>query len=269
MEIINFITALIFLFLTFSLFTSWILAFITQRLNLKGKFLEKKLSEALNSHSTDWLKLVFKNPLLKSILRKDRAPSEVDPALFAQAVVNTVNADQEKTAENEGLPNLINALGSDLTPEETKKAVEDWFNTFNKRITYWYKDQTRKYLIVIGFVVACVFNVDMVEIGQTLWTDQKLSASIAFTAEEFVKNHDADDAKAQAAAKEILFDFQQSKLLPIGWHPTDQGCFCIPKDINIMSKLFGFILSAFVVTLGAPFWFDALKKVLSLKSSKK
>jgi hypothetical protein len=267
MQILNFVIALIFMFLLFSLFTSWIMEFITQQLNLKGKFLQKKLTEVFNDNHTDWVKLVFNNPLLKSLTRQGREPSQVDPELFSQAVSQVIQS--HSASESEGLPKLLSVIGSSLTPEDNKKAVLNWFEAFNKRVTYWYKETTRKYLFFIGLGIAIMFNVDMIEISQTLWKNPELSEKVAFAAEEFEENQEADDPEATAAAKTIIDDYKKSKLFPIGWPKTEEGWFCIPQDTNFVSKFFGFILSAFVVTLGAPFWFEALRKVLSLKPSKK
>jgi hypothetical protein len=269
MQILNFVIALIFMFLLFSLFTSWILEFITQQFNLKGKFFQKKLEAVFNDSDTDWLKKVFNNPLLTSITRHGRAPSQVEPELFAKAVTDVATSYKGDASEKGGLPTLLKAMGENITPEETKQVLLNWFDAFNKRVKFWYKEFTRKYLFFIGLALAIIFNVDMVEIAQTLWKYPKVSENMAFTAEEFLKNHNADDPEAQAAAKSILFDYQQSKLLPIGWPKIKEGFFCISKDTNFALKFLGFILSAFVVTLGAPFWFEALQKVLSLRGGKK
>jgi hypothetical protein len=49
------------------------------------------------------------------------------------------------------------------------------------------------------------------------------------------------------------FTFDQ---LPLGWgHP-------VPRDVvGWLGKLIGWVLSAVAISLGAPFWFDLLKKI--------
>ena len=55
--------------------------------------------------------------------------------------------------------------------------------------------------------------------------------------------------------------------LPIGWDKskcttTDKGCNCVSSSITwcLFYKIIGFIISALAASLGAPFWFDLLKK---------
>ena len=55
--------------------------------------------------------------------------------------------------------------------------------------------------------------------------------------------------------------------LPIGWDKskctnTDKGCNCVSSKITwcLFYKIIGFIISALAASLGAPFWFDLLKK---------
>ncbi len=60
--------------------------------------------------------------------------------------------------------------GADLNTFRSK--LEDWFNDTMDRATGWYKKYTRMVLLIIGLVVAYVFNVDSIAIHRILSTNK-------------------------------------------------------------------------------------------------
>lgn len=81
------------------------------------------------------------------------------------------------------------------------------------------------------------------------------------------------EAPGYAAAMEELDGLQ----LPIGWQGylrPKSGLVAEPQVtawrqrlLDLLSYIPGWLMTAFAATLGAPFWFDLLKKVLMLRSS--
>jgi hypothetical protein len=55
--------------------------------------------------------------------------------------------------------------------------------------------------------------------------------------------------------------------IPIGW--TSQGTAVEPNRDNVVEHAFGWLLTALAATLGAPFWFDMLNRVVSIRASGK
>jgi hypothetical protein len=52
--------------------------------------------------------------------------------------------------------------------------------------------------------------------------------------------------------------------IPVGWTRDDLR---ISKFRDIIKKIGGLLLTAFAVSMGAPFWFDVLSKLSNLRSS--
>ncbi|MEM7538716.1 MAG: hypothetical protein AAF639_41525 [Chloroflexota bacterium] len=52
---------------------------------------------------------------------------------------------------------------------------------------------------------------------------------------------------------------------PIGWHVADfpQGAW----EFFIFSKILGILVSTIAISLGAPFWFDLLNRLVNLRMS--
>ncbi|HEY5392761.1 MAG TPA: hypothetical protein VIJ57_11630, partial [Hanamia sp.] len=68
------------------------------------------------------------------------------------------------------LKSLWQDSGADLNTFRTK--LEDWFNDTMDRATGWYKKYTRVVLLIIGLIVAFVFNVDTIAIHTILSTNK-------------------------------------------------------------------------------------------------
>jgi len=53
--------------------------------------------------------------------------------------------------------------------------------------------------------------------------------------------------------------------LPIGWNPAPPV-----NDVpNVLVLILGWLVTAFAATLGAPFWFDVLNKIMVIRSTVK
>jgi hypothetical protein len=64
-------------------------------------------------------------------------------------------------------------------------------------------------------------------------------------------------------------------VLPIGWTEESWGAFSDKLGLGgaqtdpfaLIRTLVGWLITAFAVTLGAPFWFDLLKSFVNIRSS--
>ena len=72
-----------------------------------------------------------------------------------------------------------------------------------------------------------------------------------------------DEAKAKAEALENVLGALSVSQLPIGWHHT------VPKGDDLVFNILGILITACAVSLGAPFWFDTLNKIIVVRSTVK
>lgn len=178
--------------------------------------------------------------------------------------------------------------------EKFTKLVEQWFDDTMERATGWFKKKTQLILFIIGFSFAIVFNIDSISIAGKLGKDPKLAAQIADNAGVFIQNNKElinqlgaasetmakDSLEAFAKRNKELLDMstklfnenitESNKLLGLGWTKTSKN----GEEFNFESNfhwwsIFGWLISALAISLGAPFWFDLLNKLMQLRSSKK
>jgi len=193
---------------------------------------------------------------------------------------------------------LLDEARHDL--EKFEESVETWFNNSMERLSGWYKRKSQLVNVILAVVVAVAANADSISIAKSLSSDPALRASVAAEAQEFAKTHaddlvppqtppaDSESAKADPEAakkaaqeratqvKKQLDDYRQQiqKLgVPIGWTERKPGVEDPrnpPEDVGgWIKKILGLLLTAIAVSLGAPFWFDMLNKVINIRSAGK
>jgi len=179
-------------------------------------------------------------------------------------------ADDPKTAKV-GVPlmSMITMAGNDAL--KLQKSVEDWFNSGMDRVSGHYKFTTQRLLLIIGLVIAITLNADTIHIIRQLSNDSTLRQTLVASA---TAAKAPTPATGQPAADQAAFQQQitsatnafanvQSLGLPLGWSAEDE-----PKEISeYLSMILGWLLTAFAISLGAPFWFDTLNKIMVIRST--
>jgi hypothetical protein len=196
------------------------------------------------------------------------------------------NAKGEDLAIGHALQPMVEGAAS---LDEALANVEQWFESSAARIGGWYKARTQKMLFFIGFGIAITFNVDTIQIASTLAQSEGLRAAITATAERLTAEGLPQQGQADAAKAELV------KLaaagLPIGYScvgtptraPTSDAplraltftalkekCWSEASQYGLgfwVVKLAGWLLTALATMLGAPFWFDAIGRVVSLRGA--
>ncbi|MCI0440903.1 MAG: hypothetical protein L0177_17490 [Chloroflexi bacterium] len=147
-----------------------------------------------------------------------------------------------------------------------RASVESWFDEAMDRVSGWYKRQAQ--LIVFGVALAVVvfLNADTIAISNALSRDDALRAAAVAAAERRAEQGvDAIGDSIESIRTEL-----DSLNLPIGWVRSTEGVVDpreVPGDFRgWLFKLFGFLITAFAVSLGAPFWFDALSRLVNIRS---
>ena len=138
-----------------------------------------------------------------------------------------------------------------------RASVERSFDEVMDRASGWYKRRVQVILFVIAVVLAAVINADSFAIGQRLWKDEALRTAVVAKAGQTANCPNAATPVQRAAA---CVDEVKNIGLPLGWSGA-------PSGWGIPGKIIGLLITAFALTLGAPFWFDLLGKVARLRGS--
>jgi hypothetical protein len=157
--------------------------------------------------------------------------------------------------------------------------IEAWYNSAMERVSGWYKRYTQYMLFAIGLASAVILNIDTLAITHSLIHDKSRRDVILTAAQGDLANTNGPSTKGDVAR---YLEQLQSVTFPIGWQvcepvgtPLDT---CDPSRAlsdtpgqwrTHLTHLPGWLLTAFAVTLGAPFWFDVLNKFMVIRSTVK
>jgi len=149
-----------------------------------------------------------------------------------------------------------------------RATIEHSFDEVMDRVSGWYKRRVQLILFVLAIGLVAAINADSFAIGQRLWKDDALRAATVAQATRAVNAGQAvcvRETKGQgpAATAAACVSRVEQLSLPFGWsHATSPHSFR-----SGLGKVGGLLVTAFALTLGAPFWFDLLGKVANLRGS--
>lgn len=131
----------------------------------------------------------------------------------------------------------------------------DWFDNTMDRTKGWYKKKIARITFLVGLVIAISFNVDSIYIVETL-QENTADRQALVTAIEDEKTDNIDDLKEDLAK-------HQTKI---------NSVIALADRTNVKygpwyKYWLGWLLTAIAISLGAPFWFDLLNKLVKLKTS--
>jgi hypothetical protein len=265
--------AIVFIYLLVSLVVSAINELIAALLKSRAKNLVKGIQALLQDQSQNgWVARLYEHPLIETLSTPNSKPSYIPSRTFALALLDLIapaTTDGVRTLADlkTGMANLPEPLQRTLTTlleesqhdvERLKTQIEIWFNNGMDRASGWYKRKTQWIQFFLGLGLVICLNVDSVHIGRTLFAiNSPLRASLVESAKSFVAQPGGTNRSIKDAVEAI-----STVSLPIGWSE-------FPKRDQLPIIFLGWLITAFAVSLGAPFWFDLLNKFVNVRASGK
>ncbi len=296
---------LVFVYLLLSLIVTAGTELIASWLNWRADNLRKGLQRLLNPTLAQEL---YDHPLIKNLSKSGRWPSYIPAGTFALALVDVIanlNPGDLQPAKDLGSlisnvpdPDVRRVLG--LLAEEAgqdgqrlKENIENWFNSSMDRVAGWYKRKTQVVNMILAIVLTVAVNADSILIVRSLSNDSALRAALVTQAQELARGTPVQPETGQpgtgtkAAVDELEKRFNKLSGLgvPLGWTdgPGDSfrqwpGWLAKNTDTTAWAAMWwptaryhflGWVLTALAASLGAPFWFDMLNKIITVRSTGK
>ena len=169
------------------------------------------------------------------------------------------------------LPGPLRALLNDSIITDTnkaKKAIANWFDRGMERSSGWYKRRTQQVIILVALGVTLALNVDSFRIAKALMQNATLRESIVASYSNTAKIP-VPGTEGTPIARALQIERDLAELpLPIGWAvwPSEKGYTTVTA---IGASVPGWLVTAMAASLGAPFWFDLLNKLVNLRMAGK
>jgi hypothetical protein len=233
--------------------------------------------------SSPLVKKLYDHPLIRNLVQKGfgKLPSYIPSKTFAIAfldvlqgetsVSTAIGADKALAGAKDLVGKLDEKLHANLKKTLTlliadaeryeqdvdkraiklSEGIEAWFNDRMARAAGWYKRKAQCWSIGLAILVSGLSNASSINVAWRLWTDGSMRAAVVSSAQQY---HDG-------AAADLLHSH-----IPIGWSggfwAAMGGDWC-----HALLTILGWLATAFAVSLGSGFWFDALGRLIQLRGA--
>jgi hypothetical protein len=219
----------------------------------------------------------------------DQKPSYITPRDFALAIHDL--AERNELPDGKAKEALVALSRNSSAPPIPQ--LEAWFDNAMDRVTGRYKRHAQAWIRLLAVMIVIATNADTFDIARRLWKDPTLRAAVVQEAKvrsekprprANIDYTDADVVISEEPAeigetgksggfKNPLSE-RENELLGqlIGWqaevYDANAG---LPFAMWVLGRFeahwLGWLLTAVAVSLGAPFWFDMLNKLMNIRSA--
>lgn len=287
-QIIDVAIGLALAFMIVSVLVSAVQEFLAGFLDTRSKQLAKGIkcllfgdTDPKTDAEKNFITDLFKHPLLYNLSKGELLPSYLPAENFAKAIVETSAKQLQDAGRSIKVArDLVEAVNASparkfLTPlmleagediEHFRVQLETQYDHQMDRVSGWYKRYVQWYMLLYGFLIAAFLNVDALQLTHRLWADPVVRAAVVSSATSLPK-----ESKPDALTIERDLSKLNISTLPIGWPAawwnvqSSSDPFCALW--GIAKSLIGWLITALAASLGAPFWFDAVGKLVRLRGA--
>lgn len=258
-----------FVYLLLATLCSTVNEWIAAALNARASNLKKAIAGLLNDQKVqdgrDFLQVFYAHPIITGLMKDHEHPAYIPANLFAGCVMDIATAGVQGSITFADLESGIKALpeGDVRTAllaviqnaqgnlGKAQQNIENWFDSAMDRASGWYRRTTQVWTVLIATTLTVMINADTLNIVRHLWVDPTVRAAIVAS---------ANAANTTAAGAGQVPQLGQL----VGW----TGQTLKSSDLGIwIVRIVGWIVTIIAVSIGAPFWFDVLNKVVNLRSA--
>lgn len=157
---------------------------------------------------------------------------------------------------------MLAEAGNDYT--RLRGRIEHWYDQTMDRARGWYKGWATLIITCWAILVCVLANADTVAIVRALSADREAREQVASVAVELARRPEPGVPPGEQPARiGTAMDALSRTGLPLGWQMPSKTW--TPSLFDIVTKLVGLALSVAAVSLGAPFWFDILNKLVNIR----
>lgn len=234
----------------------------------------------------------YNHPLIKTLYEDGTRPSYIPSKTFARALIDMFAPAQgngTRTVQDfaNGVKSSLKAYSdlrqnllilvdeSENNMEKLTANLEAWFNNAMDRISAWYKNKSQAVLLILALLFSVIMNADSIQIARSLYNDNALRSAMVAQAQEYAKKpavpatpKEGEAGSVKSRTEELATNLGEIKKLgiKIGWDNESMAEWRSTWRTEWPFKLAGLLLTALAVSLGAPFWFDTLNKLVSIRA---
>jgi hypothetical protein len=278
------ILGLVFVFYATAVVCSGAVEMLANWTKKRAKYLLRGLRELLDDPGAIRTVGESRGETPKTMIGKSAAPGDekahyavalalldlVRPAQAAQWARKGDSADAASTQPAESnLMNVLKVLEREARGDAAKLQadLEAWFNGQMDRVTGSYRRWAKRLAIPIALVISVGFNLDTIAVARSVYTDGPVRSAVLDVAASGAICPPATNGRAASTdcLDTTIAGLRELKL-PVGWSRQRFAEVRAMDFWQVVTKLFGLLLTTAAASLGAPFWFDQLNRLGSLRN---
>jgi hypothetical protein len=188
------------------------------------------------------------------------------PAITPESIrMNIVNI--ENPYVQRVLLTAVDAAQGDM--DKLQAYLEDWYNSTMDRVSGWYKRSTQWIIFWIALGVAVIGNINTIAVANYLATNEAARLEAVGLAKKAIGDSTTLNQTGKQASAQLA-----DIAWPVGWGKEGASIRIWKNNTfnfwnNLAFPLLGWFLTALAATMGAPFWFDLLNKIMVIRSTVK
>lgn len=291
---------LVLLFFVLAVAVSSVTELISQGLQKRARDLEKTIARMLSASQSD----PTGSPVsrfwggVRRLVRRPAStpsglPEEIDRRLrvgvargakgymsaksFADAAVELMTSSATSGTYPSGTEALYTRMEQlaaqargDLT--KVKAGLEAWFDDAMVAAADAYKRWTTVVVLLTGLVLTVLANASAIDVAKDLWTSSATRAAVVEAADATVEQGQSGACADKSGIEGVSCSVEQTSTLdlPLGW--SDDRLWASDASGGEtagwwVSHVLGWVLTALLLMMGAPFWFDVLSRLTALRAT--
>ncbi|MBF0031905.1 hypothetical protein HAX39_04800 [Citrobacter freundii] len=297
LEALDVLIGLMTIYFVFAIACTAIVEAISAWTRLRSKNLVAALDELFSGElapDEQFITQFFEHPLVQSLSkgkygRPSYIPSEivaqvVEALVVGKSVMATIPAGVSSlpgTAESNRIKGILETFvaqaGNDAV--SFRDAIAKQFDAVMDRASGWYKRRTQFMTFIIAVLLVVGGNIDSLNLSKVLASNSAVREKLVAIAQQKVDeakkqtqcvNHNVTDDCTQPPIATVKtankkYDDAVAELKSAGLEP---GWKTWPDNWKTwLTKVVGLLITVFAVSLGGPFWFDILQRVMQVRTT--
>lgn len=187
--------------------------------------------------------------------------AKLDIAASSEELIELIN----KLPPSEGKTELLRLANSGVSNVlELRAKMALWFDGLMNQASEMFTALARRYVILFSLALTLVLGVDSIDLFRQLWATPDMRAIASVKAQSYI------DQYGYEAETETLLAELEELTIHIGWSSVLKNVPPVDAAADFLwfwlLKITGLLMTTVAVAQGAPFWYDLLRKMTTVKS---